>query len=294
MLVAANPNLAAPYIEAGRQALRELGYVEGQNITLEFRFASGQAELLPQFAGDLVRLKVDVLVVVGDRAVDAAKQATGTIPIVMVAAGDPVRSGFVSSLARPGGNITGLSSFLPELDGKLLGLLKEAVPRASRVAVLWNPRSRGGALGLKEMQAVAPGLGIALRSLEIQAPDEIERAISGLANNHVQALAVITDPLTFSQRTRILDLTVKHKLPAMFEVREFVNDGGLISYGPSLIALMRRSTTFVDKIIKGARPGDLPVEQPTRFELVVNLRTARAIGLTIPQSLLFRAADLIQ
>ena len=287
-------SFAAPYIEAGREGLRELGYVEGRNILGEFRFAGGTASSLPDLAADLVRVKVDVIIAVGDRAVDAAKHATNTIPIVMVAGGDPIRSGFVATLARPSGNITGLSSLLPEMDAKLLELLKEATPHASRVAVLWNPQSHGGTLGYNAMKAAAPSLGIMLQSLEVRTPDEIDRAFATMMDDRIGAFVVLTDPLTFGQRRRILELAAKHKLPGMYEVREFVNEGGLISYGPSLAAMMRRAAAYVDKILKGAKPADLPVEQPTKFELVINLKIAKALGLTLPPSFLLRADQVIE
>jgi putative tryptophan/tyrosine transport system substrate-binding protein len=285
---------AVPYLEAGREGLRELGYIEGRNIQGEFRFAGGTSAALPDLAADLVRLKVDLIVAVGDRAVDAAKHATNTIPIVMVSGGDPVRSGFVASLARPGSNITGLSSLLPEMNVKMLDLLKEIAPHASRMAVLWNPQSHGGTLGYEAMRAVVPRLGITLESHEVRAPDEIDRSFAAMTDHRTGAFIVLTDPLTFGQRRRVIDLAVKHRLPGMYEVREFANEGGLVSYGPSLSAMMRRSAVFIDKILKGAEPGDLPIEQPTKFELVINLKTAKALGLTIPQSLLLQADEVIQ
>ncbi|MBI4608780.1 MAG: ABC transporter substrate-binding protein [Candidatus Rokubacteria bacterium] len=294
VLAAVPASFAGPYVEAGRQAMRELGYVEGQNIAIDYRFAEGKPEQLPDLAAQLVALSVDVIVVVGDRGVHAAKRATSTIPIVMVSAGDPVRDGFVSSLARPGGNITGFSSLLPELNAKQLGLLKEAVPRASRLAVLWNPASSGGVLGFREMQSAAPTLGIKLQSLEVRTPEQIEPAFSAMVNERADGFIVLTDPLTFRNRKRIVALAAKHRLPAIYEVREFVDDGALMSYGPSLIAMIRRAPVYVDKILKGARPADLPVEQPTRFEFVVNLKTARALDLAIPQSVLLRADHVIQ
>ncbi len=287
-------SFAVAYIEAGREGLRELGYVEGRNILGEFRFAGGTTDSLADLAADLVRLKVDVLVAVGDRAVDAAKHATNTIPIVMVAGGDPIRSGFVATLARPGGNITGLSSLLPEMDAKLLELLKEATPHASRVGVLWNPQSHGGTLGYQAMRAAAPRLGVALQSLEVRTPDEIDRAFATMTADRISAFVVLTDPLTFGQRRRILELAAKHKLPGMYEVREFVNEGGLVSYGPSLVAMMRRAAAYVDKILKGAKPADLPVERPTTFELVINIKTAKALGLTMPPSFLLRVDQVIE
>jgi putative ABC transport system substrate-binding protein len=286
---------ASPYIEVGRQALRDLGYVDRQNIVIEYRFAEGwDPNRLLELATELVRLKPDAIVVVGDRAVYAAQQATNTIPIIMVSAGDPVRSGFVSSLARPGGNITGLSSLLPEINAKELALLKEALPKASRMAVLWNPKSSGGVLGLKAMQVAAQQLGIGLQSLEVQAPEEFERAFVTMVQVGASAYVVLTDPLTFSRRAEILALATKHRLPGMYEVKEFVDEGGLMSYGPSLRDLIRRAPIYLEKILKGQKPADIPVEQPTKFELVINLKTAKALGLTIPQSVLIQTDQVIQ
>jgi putative ABC transport system substrate-binding protein len=286
---------AKPYMDSGRAGLREIGYVEGRTITLEFRFAGGGKLNPTDLANELVALKPDVIVAVGDRAVEAAKQASSTIPIVMVSGGDPVRSGFVASLARPGGNVTGLASVLPEMDTKILGLLKEAVPRSSTFGVLWNPQSHGGVLGYQAMQAGAPGLGVTtLRSMEVRTPEQLDQAIATMAAEHVGGFVVLTDPLTFGQRRRVLEQAVKHRLPAMFEVREFVDDGGLMSYGPSMREMMRRAAVYVDKVLKGAKPADLPVEQPTKFELIINMKTAKALGLTIPPALLLRADQVIE
>ncbi len=285
---------AAPYVEAGKAALREAGYVEGQNVTIEYRFAGRGLEALQAQAAELVALKVDALVVVGDLAIRTAQKATSTIPIIMVSGGDPVASGYVASVARPGGNITGMSSLLPEMDAKLLALLKETVPKATRVAVLWNPNSHGGVLGFNAMQAAAPGLKVTLLSVEVRRPDELERALTSITPQRADALLVLTDPITFGNRGQILEFTVKNHLPAMYEVREFVNDGGLMSYGPSLVAMIRRVPVFLDKILKGAKPADIPVEQPTQFELVVNEKTAKAIGLTIPPAVLVRADAVIR
>ncbi len=285
---------AAPYVEAGKAALREAGYVEGQNVTIEYRFAGRGLEALQAQAAELVALKVDALVVVGDLAIRTAQKATSTIPIIMVSGGDPVASGYVASVARPGGNITGMSSLLPEMNAKLLALLKETVPKATRVAVLWNPNSHGGVLGFNAMQAAAPGLKVTLLSVEVRRPDELERTLTSITPQRADALLVLTDPITFGNRGQILEFAVKNHLPAMYEVREFVNDGGLMSYGPSLVAMIRRVPVFLDKILKGAKPADIPVEQPTRFELVVNEKTAKAIGLTIPPAVLVRADAVIR
>lgn len=285
---------AAPYVEAGKAALREAGYVEGQNVAIEYRFTGRSLETLQAQAAELVALKVDALVVVGDLAIRTAQQATTTIPIIMVSGGDPVASGYVASVAHPGGNITGMSSLLPEMDAKLLGLLKETVPKATRVAVLWNPNSHGGVLGFKEMQAAAPGLKVTLLSIEVRRPDELERAFAAVLAQRADAMLVLTDPITFGNRAQVIEFAAKNRLPTMYEVREFVNDGGLMSYGPSLVAMIRRVPVFLEKILKGAKPGDIPVEQPTQFELVVNEKTAKAIGFVIPPAVLVRADAVIR
>lgn len=285
---------AAPYVEAGKAALKEAGYTEGQNINIDYRFADRSLELLQAQAAELVALKVDVLVVVGDLAIQTAQKATTTIPIIMVSGGDPVASGYVASVARPGGNITGMSSLLPEMDAKLLALLKETVPKASRVAVLWNPNSHGGVLGYKDMQAAAPGLKVTLLSIEVRKPDELEAAFAAITAQRAEAVLVITDPITFRNRARIIEFATRSRLPAMYEVREFVNEGGLMSYGPSLTAMIRRVPVFIDKIAKGAKPAEIPVEQPTQFELAINEKAAKAIGLTIPQAILVRADTVVR
>ena len=283
------------YVEAGRRALGELGYVEGRDFNIEYRFGERKPGAVRALAAELVQLKVDVIVAAGDPAIDAARRATTTIPIVMVAAGDPVRSGLVASLARPGGNITGMTFLSRELAGKRLELLKEAVPTASRVAVLWNPDNPGGLVDFNATQAAAETLKLTLRSLEVRAASEFERAFKAMADEHVQAVIVLTDPVMSALAGRpIADLAMKSRLPVMCELREFTESGALISYGPSLLAMTQRAATFVDKILKGAKPGDLPVEQPTKFELVINLKTAKALGATIPQSLLLRADHVIE
>jgi putative tryptophan/tyrosine transport system substrate-binding protein len=285
---------AAPYVEAGKAALRDAGYIEGQNIVVEYRFAGRSLETLQAQAAELVALKVDVLVVVGDLAIRTVQKATTAIPIIMVSGGDPVASGYVASVARPGGNITGMSSLLPEMDAKLLALLKETVPKATRVAVLWNPNSHGGVLGFKEMQAAAPGLKVTLLSIEVRKPDELEAAYAAITAQKADGLLVITDPITFGNRGQIIEFAAKHRLPAMYEVREFVNEGGLMSYGPSLVAMIRRVPVLLDKILKGTKPADIPVEQPTQFEMVVNEKSAKAIGLAIPPPVLVRADAVIR
>ena len=288
-------SVAPPYIEAGRRGLRELGYVEGQNIAIEYRFGGGRATAaarLPVLAAELVQLKVDVIVAVGDPAIYAAKQATTTIPIVMVAAGDPVAGGLVASLARPGGNITGTTFLSSELAGKRLELLKEAASKGSRAVVLWNPKNPGGSLDLKETQAAAHAMGLTLQVLEVRDPSEFDRAFSAMTKPEL--LVVLTDPVTWSNRSEIVDLVAKHRLPAMYELREFVDAGGLMSYGPSLLNMVERAAFYVDKILKGAKPGDLPVERPTHFELIMNLKAAKQIGLSIPPELLTRANTVIK
>ncbi len=286
-------SVIAHNLEAFRQGLRELGYVEGQNIAIEFRSAEGKWERLPDLAAELVRLKVDVIVANTPAAL-AAKQATRTIPIVMAVSGDPVGDGLVASLARPGGNVTGLSLMVPELGGKRLQLLKEVVPRASRVAVLWNPAVPFTGRVVREMEAAARVLGVQLQPLEIRAPEDIDRAFEAAIRGRASALNVVDDPLVFAHRARILALAAKSRLPAIYPWREFVDAGGLMSYAANLADSFRRAATYVDKILKGTKPADLPVEQPTRFELVINMKTARALGLTFPPSIMVRADQVIQ
>jgi putative ABC transport system substrate-binding protein len=286
---------AEGYVAAGRRALSELGFVEGKDFIVEPRFGERKPGAVDVLAADLVRLRVDVIVAAGDPAIRAAQRATTTIPIVMVAAGDPVKSGFVASLARPGGNLTGMTFLSRELSAKRLEILKEAVPAASRVAVLWNPDNPGGLLNYEATQAAAKTLGLALQSFEVRTVADLERAFGLMADQHVQAVIVLTDPVTSAFGGRLVaDLGTKNRLPTVCELREFTREGGLISYGPSLQSMTQRAATFVNKILKGAKPADLPVEQPTNFELVVNLKTAKALGLTIPQSLLLRADEVIQ
>jgi len=281
-------------LEAFRQGLRELGYVEGQTIALEVRSAEGKWERLPTLAAELVRLKVDVIVTATVPGIRAAQQATKTIPIVMAVVADPVATGFVASLARPGGNITGLSMMAPELAGKRLELLKEAVPRVSRVAVLRNPTNPGAALSVSETEVAARALGVQLQLLEVRTSEELDGAFGAAARDRAGALIVLPDPMFLTHRARIADLAAKRRLPAMYYERDYVEAGGLMSYGPSLRDMYRRSAIYVDKILKGATPADLPVEQPTRFELVISLKSARGLGLTIPQSVLTRANQVIQ
>jgi len=290
-------NLAVPPLpEAFRQGLRDLGYVEGRNVVIEYRYAEGKLERLPALAAELVALKVDVIVAPGTPAALAAMQATRTIPIVFTAV-DAVTSGLVTSLARPGGNATGLSAFAPELVGKCLEQLKQAVPGVSRVAVLWQP----GGLGertekdmLKEAEVAARALGVRPQFVEARGSADIDRAFSDMTRARAGALTVLGTTMFLIERRRLVDLTAKNRLPAVYPWREFVDAGGLMSYGPNVADLFRRAATYVDKILKGAKPADLPVEQPTKFELVINLKTAKALGLTIPPSVLGRADELIQ
>ena len=292
-LGSASPSAGAHLLEAFRQGLRELGYVEGQNIVIEFRSAEGKWERLPDLAAELVRLKVDVIV--GNTpATLTAKQATRTIPIVMAVAGDPVGSGLVASLARPGGNVTGSSIMVPELAGKRLQLLKEVVPGASRGAVLSNPTVTTTKLVVGETEAAARLLGVQLRSLEIRAPEDIDRAFEAAIRGRASALIVVDDPLVVAHRARIIALAAKSRLAAVYPLREFVDAGGLMSYGANIADSYRRAATYVDKILKGAKPTDLPVEQPTRFEFAINMKTAKALGITFPQSILIRADQVIQ
>jgi putative ABC transport system substrate-binding protein len=259
--------------EALRQGLRELGYVEGQNIAIEFRWAEGQYDRLPGLAAELVRLKVNVIVAGGPSAIQAAKQATETIPIVMMAVADPVAAGFVASLARPGGNITGISNMLPELVGKQLELFKEVLPKVSRVALLGNPANPNYVPLLRHAQEAARALGVRLQPLEAQDLSEIDSAFAAITTGRAGAVVVLTDTMLLDHRTRIADHAVRRRLPTVFAVSEFAEAGGLLAYGPSLADGFRRAATYVDKILKGAKPADLPVEQPTKFELVINLKS---------------------
>jgi len=280
--------------EAFRQGLRELGYVEGQNIAIEVRSAEGKYERLPALAAELVRLRVDAIVVGSTPAAFAAKQATMTIPIVMAGVGDPVGSGLVTSLARPAGNITGLSLLTSELSAKQLELLKEALPKVSRVAVLWNPATQSHPLILREAKAAAQALGVQLQLLEVRNPDDFERAFGVATRRRAAGLLVLADAMFLSHRTRIANLAAKSRLPAMYGLTEHAQAGGLMAYAPNFAGLFRQAATYVDKILKGAKPADLPVEQPTRFELVINMKTAKALGLTFPPSILIRADQVIQ
>src|SRR5712691_6182186 len=284
----------SPELDAFRQGLRELGYVEGQNIAIEVRFANGRVGQLPELAAELVRLKLDVIVTPGTPASMAAKQATSTIPIVFAGVADAVGAGLVATVARPGGNTTGLTSMSAELGGKRLELLKVVAPKASRVAVLYNPADRSNVLVLKELQESAPALRLTLQPLEVRGPGEFEGAFVAMTRARADALFAHAGVLTFEHRKAIVDLAAKNRIPAMWGHRQFVDAGGLMSYAVNWYDQLRRAAIYVDKILKGAKPGDLPVEQPTRYELVINLSAAKALGLTIPQSLLGRADEVMQ
>jgi len=279
-------------VEAFRQRLRELGWAEGKNIVIEYRFAEGHFDRLPDLAADLVRLKVDVMIAAPTPGAVAAKKATGTIPIVMVGVGDPVGLGLIATLARPGGNVTGLSFDAGMEIGKGLEIIKETLPNARRVAVLSNPANPGQPAAMKNLKAAARSLGVELRFLEAQGPDEFDGVFATMAKERVEALLVVTDSTFYIQRARLAELATKHRLPAVCGFRDYAEAGALMSYGPSVVAMYQRAAFFVDRILKGAQPASLPVEQPTKFELVINLKAAKA--LTIPQSLLLRADDVVE
>jgi len=280
--------------EGFRQGLRDHGYVEGQNIVLEFRFAQGKPEMLRAMAAELAQMKVDIIVTESNLAAQAAKDASETIPIVMAVTGDPVGAGLVASLARPGGNITGLSVLARELSSKRLQLLKEVTPKAARVAVIWNAAYPASAGYLAQTRAAARSMGLELQSFEVRSPSDLDSAFEAVAVARPSTLITLPDGMLLANRTRIVEFTKRSQLPALFPDREFAEAGGLMAYGPSLAANFRGAATYVDKILKGTKPADLPVEQPTKFELVINLKTARALGLTIPQSVLLRADQLIE
>lgn len=293
-LVSGSASSDSARIEGLRQGLRELGYTEGNNITIEYRFAEGKIERLPDLAAELVRLKVDVILAGGTPGPLAAKQHTTTIPIVMTNIGDPVARGIVASLARPGGNITGLTTVSPDLSGKRLELLKEIVPRLTQVGVLWDPTDKGSAANFKETELAAGSLGMQLRSLEVRRVEDFDSAFKAATGERARALVPLQSALVVTHRGRIVELATKNRLPTMFAEAAHVESGGLMSYGPNFVDLFRRAATYVDKILKGTKPADLPVEQPTKFEFVINLKTAKQIGLTIPQSVLYRADKVIK
>jgi putative ABC transport system substrate-binding protein len=287
-------NNSGPYIEIVTRGLRELGYIEGQNTLIERRTANGLSDQLPSLAAELVRLGVDVIVTPDPPSTHAAKGATKTIPIVMRSSNDPVESGLVTSLAHPGGNITGVYSQYEELTPKRLELLKEALPGLRRVAILWNGASPGEIAVFKSAQAAARAMGLQIDSLEVHRREDLDGAFSAAAAARVGALMTLRNPLFVRLRTQLVGLANRHRIPAIYDEREFVEAGGLMAYGANLADLYRRTAIYVDKILKGAKPADLPVEQPTKFELVVNLKTAKAMGITLRQSVLLRADEVIE
>ena len=290
-----SPSDRPPLLDAFRQRLRELGWVEGQNIVIDYRYAEGRVDRLPDLAAELVRLKVDLIVSEGTQGPAAAKNATETIPIVMINPRDPVGTGLITSLARPGGNVTGMSGGAGlEIFAKQLALLKETVPEIRRVAVLSNPANAYHQLAIKAVNVAARSLGVQLQLLEARGPNEFDGAFGAMAKERVGALLVLSDAIFSFHRTRIADLAARSRLPAAYGVRESVEAGGLMSYGASFVDLYRRAATYADQILKGAKPAELPVAQPTTFELVINMKTAKALGLTIPQSVLLRADHVIQ
>ena len=291
----ATPDEQAHLTKAFEDALRELGYVEGRNAVFERRFAWGKQERLPELAAELVRLNVDVIMTGGNPVIAAVKQATSTIPVVMGASRDPVGAGFIASLARPGGNITGLTSETGlEIVGKYLEFIKEVVPNVSRVALLLNPIPPGAANYRKAAENAAKNLGVSLLVVEARGRDELEGAFAAMARERVDAFVVQSDPVFFTARSQIVLLAMKHRLPAVYQAREFPEVGGLMSYGDSVSYRFRRAAVYVDKILKGTKPGELPVEQSPKIEFVINLKTAKALGITVPQSLVVRADEVIQ
>jgi putative ABC transport system substrate-binding protein len=289
-----SPAIAAPFAEALRQGLRDAGYVEGQNVALEERWADGALDRLPSLAADLVRLNVDLIVAASTPAVQATRHATRTISIVMTLVSDPVGSGIVASPGQPGGNVTGLSLMHPELSGKRLALLKEVIPNSSHVAVFWSASTPSYRLVLRETEAAARGLGVHLQVVEVRGPADLDTAFSAIARAGAGALIVLPDAMFRNQERQILDLAAKRRLPAMYWSRELVDAGGLMAYGANIPDMHRQAALFVAKILRGAKPTELPIEQPAKFELIINLKTARALGLAIPQSLLVRADQVIE
>jgi putative ABC transport system substrate-binding protein len=288
------PHVSAPFFKALRDGLTALGYVEGQSIMFDQQWAERNPDRYSALAADLLRRRVDVIVAGNLESAVAAKAATDDIPIVITAGGDPLRSGLVRSLAHPGGNVTGVSEVIPDLAPKLLQLLNEAVPKLSSVAVLWNPANPSYAPTRQELETAAHARGIRLQSMEVGRPHEMEGALTAIARERPSGFVVYVTPITQSYRARLIEFAAKQRLPAIYSAREFVDDGGLVSYGPNHRELFRLAANFVHKILRGARPADLPIEQPTKFEFVINLKTAKALGLTIPPSLLVRADQVIE
>jgi putative ABC transport system substrate-binding protein len=293
-LIGASASSNVARLDAFRQGLRELRYVAGKNIVIEYRYAEGKPDRLPAFAAELVRLKVDVIVTAGSASTRSAKQATVTIPIVMAIDDDPVGSGFAASLARPGGNITGLSGLAPEISGKQLELLREIVPKLSRLGVFGDVTRPGIPQALREINLAADAVRVQIQFLEVREPKDIETAFRAASKERADALLMLGSPVLISHRRQLADLAVKSRLPAIYRNLEFVEDGGLMSYGASLSDSYRRAATYVDKILKGAKPADLPIEQPKKFELIINLKAAKQIGLTIPPNVLARADKVIR
>jgi putative ABC transport system substrate-binding protein len=292
-LASGSPSPASPLVGEFQQGLRDLGYVDGQNLAIEYRWAEGKLDRLPELAADLVRFNVDLIVAPVSTSAQAAHEATRTIPIVMIGVGDPIGLGLAASLARPGGNVTGTASYGPELAGKSIELLKEVVHDLRRVAVFFVPANPAQARTLKDASEVASALAVQLQPLEIVSPDDLDGAFRRAATEHAAAVWVLGDPMFIAQRDRIAALALSANLPTMFLTRANVDAGGLISYGPKFAQLYRRAATYVDKILKGAKPSDLPIEQPTTFELVINLKTAKALRVSIPQSVLVRADEVV-
>jgi ABC-type uncharacterized transport system substrate-binding protein len=289
-----SPDDTGLWHQALLQGLRNLGWIDGRNISFEYRYAEGRNDRLPELVAELVRLKVDIIVTAVTNDTLVAKNAASGIPIVMAAAGDPVATGIVQSLARPGGNITGLSQMNPDLTGKRLELLKEIAPNISSVAALLNPDDPISVLGLNEIQLAARGLKIEVHSLQVRDTDDLEKALQDVARGNIDALAIMPNPVFVKNLKRIADFAIQNRIPSMFHLREFADVGGLVSYGADRTDLFRRAASFVDKILKGANPADLPIEQPTKFELAINLKTAKALGLTVPPTLLARADEVIE
>jgi putative ABC transport system substrate-binding protein len=289
-----SPSLESNLVEAFRDGLRQRGYVEGQNLVIKYVWAEGQQERYAVLARELVSLKPDVILAAGTPGTLAAKQATQSIPIVTAVAGEPVAAGLVSSLAKPSGNVTGLATLAPELEGKRLELFKEAIPKLSRVVALLNPANPFTTIAWKATQPAAEALGVKLQPVEARSPNDLDRALATIKSARPDGLIVLPDRLLLAYRKSIVQFMVKNRLPGMFPFRDFAQEGGLMAYGPDYTDMFRRAATFVDKILKGAKPGDLPIEQPTKFELVINLKTARALGLTIPKTILLQADQVIE
>jgi putative ABC transport system substrate-binding protein len=294
MLETRSQELNATNLDAFRQGLRKLGYVEGRNLVIEYRSADGRAERFPDLAGELLRMKVDLIVASGTAASLAAKRLTQTVPVVMAYAGEPVEAGLVASLAHPGGNVTGLSGFTVHIEAKRLGLLRELLPSFVRIAALYSMNNPSGVQQWKEVETAARSLGVQAQLLDVRKPEDLAPAFDAATRQRADGLLVGQAVLMQANRKLVVDLAAKHRLPAIYRTMDFIEAGGLMAYGPSYPDLYRSAATYVDKIFKGANPGDLPVEQPAKFELVINLKTARALGLTIPQSLLLRADEVIQ